>query len=228
MAASVPLELADGHLVAQTGGSFLIDTGSPTSFSRTEHVDWGGQRHALATSMLGLDSRELSDLIGTPLDGLLGGDVLGKSPFTVDVERGVCSFGVTPTDRDAIELPLRLVLGVPLTNVPVDEVPTEACIDTGARLSYLDRSRLTGSEVVGEADDFYPGFGAFRTTVHEVSVQIAASAVILRVGVLPDELSGMLAVLGITAILGSEIFDRFPMVTFDYSAAVARLYLPSS
>ena len=36
-------------------------------------------RLKVATRLLGLDSPELSDLVGTPLDGLLGGDVLGET-----------------------------------------------------------------------------------------------------------------------------------------------------
>ncbi len=57
-------------------------------------------------------------------------------------------------------------------------------------------------------------------------VRIAASTLTLRVGVLPDALAGQLAMLGIEAILGTEIFDHFPAVTFDYPASVARLYPP--
>ena len=140
MATSVSLEVVDGHLVAEAGGRFLLDTGSPMSFARSGHVVWAGREHALAMSVLGLDSPELSDLVGTPLDGLLGGDVLGESPFTVDLERGACLFDETPADRDGIELQLRLVLGVPFTSLEFDGLPTETCIDTGAKLSYLERS----------------------------------------------------------------------------------------
>ena len=74
---SVSVEVVDGHLVAEAGGRFLLDTGSPMSFARTGEVVWAGRDHEVATNLLGLDSPELSDLVGTPLDGLLGGDVLG-------------------------------------------------------------------------------------------------------------------------------------------------------
>jgi len=221
---SVSVEVVDGHLVAEAGGRFLLDTGSPMSFARTGEVVWAGRDHEVATNLLGLDSPELSDLVGTPLDGLLGGDVLGESPFTVDLERGTCFFDETPTDRDGIELQLRLVLGVPFASLEFDGLPTATCIDTGAKLSYLERGRLAGTEVVGEADDFYPGLGAFRTAIHEVPVRIAASMLTLRIGELPDALAVQLSMLGLAAILGTEILDHFPTVTFDYPASVARLY----
>jgi hypothetical protein len=170
---AVPLERIDGHLVAAFGGRYLIDTGSPASFSRAERVRWAGVDRALPTSALGLDATELSRLIDLPIDGLLGADVIGAQPFTIDLEQGHCSFGPPLSGRDRIEVALRLVGGVPLTTVAIDGVRTDVCIDTGARLSYLDRSRLAEVESVEEFEDFYPGFGAFRTAVHEVRVEIA-------------------------------------------------------
>jgi hypothetical protein len=211
------LELVDGHLIVDAGGRFLLDTGSPVSFSRTGSATWAGQAHGLATSTLGLDADELSSLVGTPLDGLIGGNLLGLGAFTVDLERRVCSFGAS--DRGAAELPLRLVLGVPLATIDLDGVPTETCIDTGAKLSYLDQKRLRGREASDETDDFYPGFGAFRTPVYEIPVCLADAAFDIRVGSLPDALSGMLGTLGIGAILGTDLFTRFPVVRFDYPAS---------
>ena len=129
------------------------------------------------------------------------------------------------TARDRIELQLRLVLGVPFTSLEFDGLPTATCIDTGAKLSYLERGRLARTEVVGEADDFYPGLGAFRTAIHDVPVRIATSTLTLRIGELPDALAVQLSMLGLAAILGTEILDHFPKVTFDYPASVARLHL---
>ena len=40
----------------------------------------------------------------------------------------------------------------------------------------------------------------------------------MRAGALPEALSGMLGMLGITAILGTDLFVPFPVVTFDYPA----------
>ena len=51
--------MVDGHLVADTDGRFLVDTGSPMSFARTGKIVWGGREHALASSVLGLDSPTL-------------------------------------------------------------------------------------------------------------------------------------------------------------------------
>jgi hypothetical protein len=142
------LELLDGHLIAETGGRFLLDTGSPVSFSTTGRVDWGGRARELPTSALGLDAAELSHLVGEPLDGLVGGDLLGLHPFTIDLERSVCAVDEGGSDRDTAELPIRLVLGVPLATLELDGVPTQTCIDTGAKLSYLEATRLDGREAV--------------------------------------------------------------------------------
>jgi hypothetical protein len=212
------LELADGHLIADTGGRFLLDTGSPVSFSTTGGANWGGRICELPTSALGLDATELSHLVGEPLDGLIGGDLLGLHPFTIDLERSVCRVEEVGSDRDTTELPIRLVLGVPLATLELDGLPTQTCIDTGAKLSYLEAPRLEGREAVDEADDFYPGYGTFRTSVYEIAVRIADSELTMRAGALPEALSGMLGMLGIGAILGTDLFVPFSVVTFDYPA----------
>ena len=126
------------------------------SFARTGQVVWAGRAHTLATGALGLDSPVLSDLVGTPLDGLLGGDVLGSSPFTVDLECGACFFGETPTDRDGIELHLRVVL-----EYLSQALHSTACLpphaSTRERSSYPSVAGWAGKKVVDEADDFTPG-----------------------------------------------------------------------
>ena len=84
-------------------------------------------------------------------------------------------------------------------------LPTQTCIDTGAKLSYLEAARLDGREAVDETDDFYPGFGTFRTAVYEIALSASDdSELTMRAGALPEALSGMLGMLGITAILGTE------------------------
>ena len=210
------LELFDGHLIVDAGGRMLLDTGSPVSFSSTGTVHWAGEEHELATSVLGLDAEELSRLVGTRLDGLIGGDHLGREPFTIDLERGVCSFAERGSDRPSTELRVRLMLGVPLATVEFDGAPAEACIDTGAKLSYLDEAHVRGRAPVEETSDFYPGFGTFETPVYEIPVRIAGAALTMRVGSLPDGLSGMLGMLGIAAIVGTDVFATFPVARFDY------------
>ena len=107
------LEVVDGHLIADLGGRFLLDTGSPVSFSTTGRANWGGRDCELPTSALGLDADELANLVGEPLDGLIGGDLLGLRPFTIDLERRVCRVDEVGSDRDTTEVRIRLVLGVP-------------------------------------------------------------------------------------------------------------------
>lgn len=206
----------DGHLVADVGGRFLLDTGSTGSFARTGEVTWGGRTRDLARSLSIIDADELSAFAGTPLDGLPGGDVLGERPFTLDLLQGVCVVHETISDRDGIALPLQLGSGVPITDLAFAGLSARACIDTGAKISYLERDGLADAVAVDEADDFFPGFGAFRTAIHEVPVQIAASTLVLRAGVLPERLAFLLAISGVGAILGTEIFAHFPTVTFDY------------
>jgi len=221
------LELFDGHLVVDTGARLLVDTGSPVSFASSGRIDWAEQAHEVSTTALGLDAAELSRLVGTQMEGLVGGDLLGLHAFTIDIERGVFGFEEPAPDLQIAELPIGLVLGVPLATVELDGVPTKACIDTGAKLSYLDEVHLSGRKAVDETDDFYPGLGTFRTPVYETRARISDVTFTMRAGVLPDTLSGMLGMLGVAAIVGTELFTRFPFVQYDYPAARMVLLQPS-
>lgn len=215
----VRLELLDGHLIADAGPRLLLDTGSPASFSNRGSIQWAGRDRHVDKSALGLDADELSRLVGTPLDGLVGGDLLSLHPFTVDLERGVCGFREPASDPHTTELRVELARGVPVATVELDGAPTRTCVDTGAKLSYLEEAHTRGLEPVDVADDFYPAFGTFRTPIYEIPVRIGEAAFTMRVGSLPSALSSMLGTLGIAAILGTGVFRRFPVVRFDYSAA---------
>ena len=68
-----------------------------------------------------------------------------------------------------------------------------------------------------ETQDFYPGFGTFATPVYEIPLRIADDVYSMRAGSLPGALWRMLEMLGVAAILGTELFEHFPVVTFDYS-----------
>jgi hypothetical protein len=46
----------------------------------------------------------------------------------------------------------------------------------------------------------------------------------MHAGLLPDALSELLDRLGIGAIVGTSLFEQFPVVTFDYRAARVRLW----
>ena len=126
------------------------------------------------------------------------------------------AFGETPTDRDGIELHLRVVLEYLSQALHSDGLSTATCIDSGAKL-VPERGRLAGKKVVDEADDFYPGLGTFRTAIHEVPVRIGVS-ILTPVRVLPTRSPDSYDA-GIAAILGTDLFTHYPIATFDYSAA---------
>ena len=130
-----------------------------------------------------------------------------------------CGFREPASDPHTTELRVELARGVPVATVELDGAPTRTCVDTGAKLSYLEEARTRGLEPVDVADDFYPAFGTFRTPIYEIPVRIGEASFTMRVGSLPSALSSMLGTLGIAAILGTGVFRRFPVVRFDYSAA---------
>ena len=78
------IDLYDGHLIFENNGQkILLDTGSPTTISRSNIFNFMDVEHPCATSM-GIDVEKISDLIGYRIDTLLGLDILRKYYIEID------------------------------------------------------------------------------------------------------------------------------------------------
>jgi hypothetical protein len=82
-------------------------------------------------------------------------------------------------------------------------------VDTGARLSYVDKAVAAGLAPIGKETDSYPGIGKFETAVYSVPFQLGRQRFPLRCGVLPDVLAATLFVTGKSGIIGTELYEKF-------------------
>ena len=64
-------------------------------------------------------------------------------------------------------------------------------------------------DAIGEMEDFYPGFGNFKTPVYELNVELAEKSSNCSFGILPDLLRNTLMLAGTSGILGNEILQDF-------------------
>ena len=84
--------------------------------------------------------------------------------------------------------------------------PCMALFDTGATLSYIEPGlvRGLGLDPIGEATDFYPGYGAWTTDIWRLPITLGGVDLDLRFGILPEDLFGRSF-----SIIGNEAFaDR--------------------
>ncbi|MEO6042489.1 MAG: hypothetical protein ABIQ47_01045, partial [Tepidiformaceae bacterium] len=144
--------------------------------------------------------------VGSPIDVLLGMDVLGRFEFGLDLRAGHLVIARPRTIRwRGARLPLEPLAGVPSVTAVINGKSVRAFVDTGARLSYGSSALATGVAPGRSERDFYPGIGVFDTEVRELPLEIAGQHLQLEFGTLPAALAGLLGATGVDAILGADI-----------------------
>jgi hypothetical protein len=213
-----PLQIFDDHPIARIDGKHcLVDTGSPVSIGEQPLWLLGAQR-PLQRDVMGLTAAGLSEMVGTPIDALLGADVLHAGPFLFDWNHGTIGFSRAPIPFEGAAVPTRRVMGIPIVTFRFGEEAVSGFLDSGAKLSYMPADRTSGLPPDGEAEDFYPGFGRFTTNTVRATVELGGYPFEARFGVLPDMLVMTLGLTGVSWILGSDVFKRF-RVLVDLAAS---------
>jgi hypothetical protein len=194
-----------GHIIADFEGKrMLLDTGATETFydeHRGIHVD------------------EISRVIGTPLDGVVGmdrlmGRVVSLSKNAIHINGGV------PERAGA---PLTFVGGIPCVDIRINEVPCRAMIKTGATVSCIADPLLLRDKHTRVVEDFHPVYGRFKVRMFVNYFSIGDKNFFADAGELPSEFTA-LSSSGIDAVIGTDLLDRFDMV-MDFCGN--RLYLIS-
>lgn len=201
-----PIARVSGHLLAIFGEErWLLDTGSPVSFGRSRSLELDGQRFAIAREALGLDAVSLSALVGEPLSGLIGNDVLGCVDMEIHADAGCLRISSGSLDLDGHSFPLDEFMGVPVLEIESDEGTHSMFFDTGAQISYFQHEALGRYEAAGELLDFFPGMGEFTTDTYIVPFRLGPLALEFRCGRLPQLLGLSLSLAGVEGIIGNEL-----------------------
>lgn len=199
----VPVFESEGQRIA-------LVTGTPQSFGRSP-LRLMGDRIALPPSQAGVTVDTIASYLNTPLDAVMGGDVLKRFECLLDLgaRRLVLSRGALGCDGVSIRTPLRL--DVPSAEVRVGHRTGLAFLDTGTRLSYIDPGAVAGAPV-GRERDFFPLLGEFETDIYQVDIELAGLRLRGRFGVLPPALQQSLAALGAQWVIGNELLSEFPLL----------------
>lgn len=87
-------------------------------------------------------------------------------------------------------VPLRFVQTVPVMQGQVAGQTVALLFDSGAKLSYLERSLTTGFPDAGTVNDFMPMFGAFTAATVRAPMVVSGRAFTLRFGAAPRSCAG--------------------------------------
>ena len=203
-----PLILENGHLfVALPEGSFLFDTGAPTSFGKAPQVAVDEQSFNLPPSYMGLTAEKLSTYVGRATHGILGGDILNQFDMLIDVPQSRVSFSKTPLECAGEELALEEFMGVPILQATIAGESVRMFFDTGAQISYFQGDSLSDFPAEGNVKDFYPGIGQFSTDTFRILTKIGRAQYPLRCGQLPTLLGMTLMLAGTQGIVGNELLQ---------------------
>ncbi len=150
------LYLVKDHFVVRLSGKYyIVDTGSPCSFSYDGpgEIGIGGRSFRISAAPANVHKSMLDELTGGDVNGLIGTDILGKTGLTVDRATGSLDFTAPegePGDghtlisfeySNGLLVTDDLILGRPLKN---------AIIDTGAVISYAAPGPAALLERTGE------------------------------------------------------------------------------
>jgi hypothetical protein len=201
-----------GHLMLPIGDRMaLIDTGSPTSISSLP-FDFGGTLHTPPDQMMGLTTKELSDLAGIKIDILIGCDVLSAYKIRIRWQDHCIDIGDDTPDGVTVDR-MDSMMGCPVFPLRIGNRDTKAIFDTGAHLSYISPALIAGIPQSGEKEDFHPINGHFTAPTYNVETALGGKNFAMVYGTLPGML-GMstdmaMSMSGSSAVIGTQLLEYF-------------------
>jgi hypothetical protein len=113
--------LFKGHPIIKDGENIiLIDTGAPSTINASNNLTFFGENYNCSTNYMGLTVSKLSDLIGTEITTLLGGDILSEYQIMFDYKNEVVEFNKQEIAFDGSETAISNFMGIPVIELFID------------------------------------------------------------------------------------------------------------
>lgn len=210
MMQSFPYTLQNGYPVIQVGEyQMLLNTGSAESMGRMAQFTLDKRTHPIKPSTLRLTVESLSSWLSTPVDGMLGADILTQYDFKLLPERMQIVFTTGEFRPYGYANHFELYMGVPITPVSIFNQDMRLFFVTAARRSYLNADLLRGQIAHGTTTEYYPGIGVFTTSLYRIAIWVAGYDVELEVGEVPAPLASMLSAMDSRGVLGIDVLRGF-------------------
>ena len=170
----IAIEEVNSHILINDEQNILIDTGSPLSFHQSGQIVLGNETFNVPTSVLGVTSEYLSQKVGKEINGLVGMDILNKNYIMISLKDKMMFIN----DDAHYEKLLRQVGGLSRLGglmgieMLINGQLARMIVDTGAKISYVKEHFVEGVETKGEADDFSPYIGDFKTSLYSCTTTL--------------------------------------------------------
>tara|TARA_B100000963_G_C22614131_1_gene666411 strand:- start:1580 stop:2263 length:684 start_codon:yes stop_codon:yes gene_type:complete len=214
------IDIFDNHIVIiDKEKRFLIDTGSPISISDEAYLDAFNESYKSRKTYHGANIHEISNLAGCSLNALIGTDILANYVFQVDFDNKLFSIWDSLPEEikkkeDYIDADFK---GIPTIDVLINEKdPITSWLDTGAKISYINKNYVKYLEPSDNQKDFFPSYGEFEVPIYNIPLTFNGAVIPFKFGVLPEALEGAMLSGSTSAIIGADIFYNFTL-TFHFS-----------
>lgn len=209
------LTLVNNHLVIEDGQHLVVDTGSTISFHSSGHIEFGGETVAVRTSIPMVPHAYLKEKVGADIEGLLGMDIINQHYVEFSMKDSLLFSGV---ENDCSFFPRfkspennHLLGGLIGISVFVNGRKANLLVDSGAQLSYIHPSYVSGFEPVEVKNDFSPFIGDFQTPIYTCVLESERPRLsfLQNMGILPDVIQQYVSRLGIDGIIGVDFFIEY-------------------
>ena len=212
------LKLVNGYPIAEIEGkSVLIDSGSPVTIGDEAQWFFLNEVRSLTRDFGGVNAAYLTQEVGTRVDILLGTDILKEFFVTINLFDGLLHFSRQPLLHGGMRIPFTSLMGTPIVPATIAGVDQHMIIDTGAKLTYVNKALTAGALQTATEKDFYVTLGSFETPVYELPVILGGQKMNLRCGILPPFLDQGIQLTGASGIIGTQLYKHF-VVCLAYPA----------
>ena len=217
METSIDVDVRDGILCADFNeGRLIIDTGSPVSLGPDIAIQILGSAVQLNSSFGNYAWAQIQESLPFDAVGLVGVDAFTDAVLGFDLGNNTLARLSGPLKGPSVPF----VMGSPIIKCQVGEDSLLCLLDTGAGLSYVQNNVLADPGNVFEArEDFHPLLGRFNVETAEYPMTIDNHTMIDTFGLATPDLSQLLSIAKIDAILGTSFF-RKAIVEVDFQSEV--------
>ena len=225
---TLPLTTSNGHfIVTIDDNNYILDTGSPVSYSFTEKttfVPFGDKHLTFLPFPLKGVQKEIEELVSMPVSGIIGLSTMKElKRMEISKEKGYVKFGGdSVSDSAGYSIPFEENNGVLTIGIKVNGKDTRVILDTGARIDYLDSSLLNTSNAVRQERDYNPILGHFEVDGYRITYGIGDQEIETITYGATDKLKNYVLSTGIRGVNGvvglNAIFCVAKEFTIDYES----------
>ena len=158
-----PIDIFDNHVILiDKDKRLLIDTGAPISISDGSSIDIFNNVYSTEKTYHGANINEIGNYVGCSLNALIGNNILTNYVFQIDFNNKLFSIWnslpeETINTEDFIEADFQ---GIPTIDVLVNnDNPITSWLDTGAKISYINKNFVQQLDPMENQKDFFPSYG---------------------------------------------------------------------